>query len=225
MKDVIHFKTGFKELDELINSVNEKELIIIAGRPALGKSTLAINIINNVSKQTKNKILYFNLESPKEVLRQRIIGSNVEIIDDIDSIEEIKEKCEKFKDSISLVVIDYFQFITTSNDYDSIIEMKSYLSRTLKTIALENKIPIIITYQLSRSIEQRDDKRPTLNDLIAEGSIQEDTDKLIYLYSDDYYNNKPLNELELIVAKNRGGKLGVLKLKFNHNTYMFENKI
>ena len=136
MKDVIHFKTGFKELDELINSVNEKELITIAGRPALGKSTLAINIINNVSKQIKNKILYFNLESPKEVLRQRIIGSNVEIIDDIDSIEEIKEKCEKFKDSISLVVIDYFQFITTSNDYVSIIELKSYLSRTLKTLAL-----------------------------------------------------------------------------------------
>lgn len=222
MKDVIHLKTGFKELDELINGINERELITIASRPALGKSTLAIDIINNVSKQTNNKILYFNLESSKETLSQRVIGSNVEIINDIHSIEDIKGRCKELKDSFSFVVIDYFQLITTSNNYDNVMEEKSYISRMIKTIALEYEIPVIVTSQLPRFTEERDDKRPNLHNFIVEGSIQQDTDKLIYLYSDDYYKNKPLNELELIVAKNHGGKLGTVKLKFNHNTYMFE---
>lgn len=219
MKDVIHLKTGFKELDKLINGVNERELITIASRPALGKSTLAIDIINNVSKQTNNKILYFNLESSKESLRQRVIGSNVEIINDI---EDIKERCEEFKSSLSLIVIDYFQLITTPNKYENRNEEKDYIIRILKTMTLDYNIPIIITFQLSRSIDEQDNKRPNLHDLFLVASLQQATDKLIYLYSDDYYNNKPLNEVELIVAKNRGGNLGTIRLKFNKETLSFE---
>ena len=222
MKDVIHLKTGFKELDELINGINERELITIASRPALGKSTLAIDIINNVSKQINNKILYFNLESSEENLRQRIISSNVEIINDTHSIEDIKEKCEELKDRFSLVMIDYFQLITTSNDYDNIIEERSYVSRMIKSIALEYKIPIIVTSQLPHFIEERDDKRPTLHDFRFGSSLQQDTDKLIYIYSGDYYKNQRLKEVELIVTKNRGGKLGTIELKFNRDTCTFE---
>ena len=222
MKDDIHLKTGFKELDELINGINERDLITIASRPALGKSTLAIDIINNVSKKINNKILYFNLESSKEILRQRIIGSNVEIINDIHSIEDIKRRCEELKDNFSLLVIDYFQLITTSNIYDSVMEERSYISRTIKTIALEYEMPVIVTSQIPRFIDKKDDKRPTLHDFIIGSSFQQDTDKLIYLYSNDYYKNQRLNEVELIVTKNRGGKLGMVKLKFNYNTYMFE---
>lgn len=222
MKDDIHLKTGFKELDELINGINERDLITIASRPALGKSTLAIDIINNVSKKINNKILYFNLESSKEILRQRIIGSNVEIINDIHSIEDIKRRCEELKDNFSLLVIDYFQLITTSNIYDSVMEERSYISRTIKTIALEYEMPVIVTSQIPRFIDKKDDKRPTLHDFIIGSSLQQDTDKLIYLYSNDYYKNQRLNEVELIVTKNRGGKLGMVKLKFNYNTYMFE---
>ncbi len=215
-------KTVFDDLDKIIVGLKNGELITIAGRPALGKSSLGISIINNVSKQTDKKILYFNLESPKDILSKRIIGDNVEIIDDIGNIEYIKIKCEEIsKQGISLVVIDYFQLITTSNEYTNRLEEVFYISRILKTLALELDIPIIVLSQLSRSIEEREDKRPKLDDTRTTG-LQQDSDKIICLYSDDYYNRKPLNKVEVIVVKNRGGNLGRIELTFNKDTLTFE---
>lgn len=215
-------KTVFNDLDKIIVGLKNGELITIAGRPALGKSSLGISIINNVSKQTDKKILYFNLESPKDILSKRIIGDNIEIIDDIGNIEYIKIKCEEIsKQGISLVVIDYFQLITTSNEYTNRLEEAFYISRILKTLALELDIPIIVLSQLSRSIEEREDKRPKLDDTRTTG-LQQDSDKIICLYSDDYYNRKPLNKVEVIVVKNRGGNLGRIELTFNKDTLTFE---
>lgn len=118
-------KTGFEKLDNLIKGINGSDYITISSRPGVGKSTFVINIINNVSKQTNDKILYFNLETSKKELENKIKGSNVEIIDTPSiTITEIKDKCEKVaKDGLALVVIDYIQLIslaTMNNDLDEI---------------------------------------------------------------------------------------------------------
>ena len=108
-----NIKTGFNKLDKILNDLNRKEVITIAGRPSLFKTTLCINIINNVLKQTNSKkVLFFTLESSKEILCKSFTSNKVEIIDDVYFIEDIKSKCKKIiKQDTSLVVIDYLQII------------------------------------------------------------------------------------------------------------------
>lgn len=205
----MNLKTNINELDNIIGGLNSKELITIASRPSMGKSTLALNIINNVSKEVKDKILYFNLETSKERLKEVISSDNIEIIDTPNiSIEDIKSKCEEIsKNGLALVVIDYLQLIhTTIND-------NSYIIRTLKLLANELNIPIIILSQLSRPLEERENKRPILEDLSKNSSILQDLDKVIFLYRDSYYNKDyELKDMEIIIAKNSFNSLGTIKV-------------
>lgn len=182
-------KTGFENLDNAIGNLNKKDLIVIASRPNINKGEFAINIINCVSKQTKDNILYFNLELPKNRLKEKIINNNVEIVDTPRlSIEEIKSKCgEISKKGLSLVVIDYIQLV--SGNIDNII-------RTLKLLSIELNVPIIILYNLSKSLEERKDKRTILKNLRV-SSVKEEADKIIYLYKED-----ELDDVGLIVVKN-----------------------
>lgn len=216
----MNLKTGFEKLDNLIGGINEKEFITIASCPGIGKSTFAINIINNIAKHTNDKILYFNLETSKEVLESKITSDNVEIIDTpAITIEEIKSKCEEvFKNGLSLVVIDYAQLIrpATFNIFSS--KILSHASHTLKNMTLELNIPIIILSQLSSKLEEREDKRPRLRDLDAVGSLTQDSDKIVFLYKEDFI----ATDVELIVAKNRSGSTGKIDLVFDGGTQTYK---
>ena len=211
-----------ENIDKITNNLKRGELITIAGRPGMYKTSLGISIVNSISKQTNEKILYVTLESSKDTLKKRFVGNNVQIVDDINDIEDIKSKCEEMsKQGLSLVVIDYMQVITTSNEFDNKLEEKFYISKLLKTLTIELNIPVIVISQLTRSIEERENKRPTLHDTITTG-LQQDSDKIICLYCDNYYNNKSSNIVELIIVKNRNERLGTVKLKFNKDTFTFE---
>lgn len=216
----MNLKTGFEKLDNLIGGINEKEFITIASCPGIGKSTFAINIINNIAKQTDDKILYFNLETSKEVLKSKITSDNVEIIDTpAITIEEIESKCEEVsKNGLSLVVIDYAQLIrpATFNPFSS--KILSQVSHTLKNMTLKLNIPIIILSQLSSKLEEREDKRPRLRDLDAVGSLTQDSDKIVFLYKEDFI----ATDVELIVAKNRSGSTGKIDLVFDSGTQTYK---
>lgn len=216
-------KTGYNELDNLINGLNGGELITIAGRPCMFKSTFCINIINNISKCIDKKILYFNFESSKEILNKRINSIKVEIIGST-PIEDIKNMCYENKQELSLVVIDYLQLVESCESFSNRNEEASYISNILKSIALDLDIPIIVVSNLSRNIDERNDKRPILDDIGTTG-IQQDSDKIICLYSDDRYDEQlfhRINSLDLIVVKNRGGNLGTIKLLLNNGIPTFK---
>lgn len=207
-------KSDYKNTDDLLNIINANDFIVIASRPSMGKSTLGYNIINKVSKRTKGNILYFNYETSKDLLKSKITGNNIEIIDDTTiTIEQIKSKCES-TNNLSLVVIDYIQLIPNSCS-DISVKQIDYISRTLKTITLKLNIPIIVLSQLGRQVEERESKRPILRDLDVIGSLVQDSNKVIFLYRENYYNKEyELNDIELIVAKNRGGSIGTIKMLF-----------
>lgn len=191
--------TGINVLDELV-SLKNKELITIASRPGIGKSTLLLNIVNSVSKQTNNKILYFNFENSKNSLLKKIKNNNIEIIDTPNlSILDIENIIKTYKkEDIALVAIDYLQLINMKNEV-------SEISRELKSLALELNIPVVLISQLSSNSKDI----PTLIDLRKNGALVQDSDVIIFLYN----KKSKLNEnIDLIVAKNRGGSLGTIKI-------------
>lgn len=148
----MNLKTGFENLDNVIGGLHSKDLIGFVSRPGAIKSTLAINIINNVSKQTNKKILYFNLETSKEQLKDKIINENARIIDKPRiTIEEIKSKCEAVEpNGLGLIVIDYIQLIKPKIfNIDATKDIKN-ISQTLKTLAHTLNVPIIVLSQISR---------------------------------------------------------------------------
>jgi strongly similar to replicative DNA helicase len=191
--------TAINALDELV-SLKNKELITIASRPGIGKSTLLLNIVNSVSKQTNNKILYFNFENSKNSLLKKIKNNNIEIIDTPNlSILDIENIIKTYKkEDIALVAIDYLQLINMKNEV-------SEISRELKSLALELNIPVVLISQLSSNSKDI----PTLIDLRKNGTLVQDSDVIIFLYNKE----SKLNEnIDLIVAKNRGGSLGTIKI-------------
>lgn len=206
-------KYNYKSIDNLLDLISAKDFIVIASRPGMGKSTLGYRIINKFSKRTKGNILYFNYEIPKDQLKSKITGNNIVVMDDPSiTIEQIKSICESTTD-LSFVVIDYIQLISSSSNNKNSLEQINYISRTLKLMTLELNIPIIVLSQVYRRVEQRENKRPILRDLDVTGSLVQDSDKVIFLYRESYYNKGyGLNDMELIVAKNRGGSTGVIKM-------------
>lgn len=190
--DVMSLKTGFKNLDNIIN-LKEGELTCIASRPGVGKTTLAIDIVNNISKQINTKILFVSLENSKEQLEKRFINNNIEIITDKLFLIDILKKCREFK-NISLIAIDYLQLIKRESE-DVIKE--------LKNLALELNVPIIITSQLPRTYDKK-----ILKDFDIFGS--ENYDNVLLLYKLDK------NEIKVSV-KNKN-----IDLFFNHDKLKFE---
>lgn len=222
--------TGFYELDNLINGLNKSELIVIASRPAMGKSNLLLNIALNVAVNGKIPVALFNLELSKEQCTERMIAQKslvninkiktnnvnddeakqvkttiIELadapiyIDDTPSIsiQELKEKSFKLKEekNIGLVLIDYLQLINDGKDEN--------ICTSLKNLAIELDVSVIITSQLTTKIDKREDKRPKLSDVNS--VVEEESDVVMFLYSED-------NNREIIVAKNRYGNIGTIKL-------------
>lgn len=243
--------TGLRDLDTKINGLNKSDLLLIAARPAMGKSSLALNIGVNVAKKYKQTVAVFNLEMSREQLAMRLLSgesfvdsqkmltgklsdeewgklamasaslSQTDIrIDDNPSVTvaEMNAKLRRVED-LGLVVIDYLQLMTGSGygrQSENRVQVVGEISRSLKIMAKELNVPVICLSQLSRAVESRTDKRPIMSDLRESGAIEQDADVIMFIYRDDYYNenSEEKNVAECIVAKNRHGETGTVKLQW-----------
>ena len=223
-------KFGIKELDRLINI--ENKLITIASRPGMGKSSLVIKIARNVSTNNNVPIAIFSLDMSKEQMANRLLSDKKLLnnhwtsiteeikklkdftfyIDDTPgiSIDKIIEKCQKLKleKNIGLIIIDYLQLVSyNKNELLSRDKEITNIMARLKKLINEINIPIIITSQLSREPEKRENHRPVLSDFRKSSSIAQNSDVVIFLYSDSHYNQnkKKGNAIEIIIAKNNDG--------------------
>ena len=223
-------KFGIKELDRLINIDNK--LITIASRPGMGKSSLVIKIARNVSTNNNVPIAIFSLDMSKEQMANRLLSDKKLLnnhwtsiteeikklkdftfyIDDTPgiSIDKIIEKCQKLKleKNIGLIIIDYLQLVSyNKNELLSRDKEITNIMARLKKLINEINIPIIITSQLSRKPEKRENHRPVLSDFRKSSSIAQNSDVVIFLYSDSHYNQnkKKGNAIEIIIAKNNDG--------------------
>ena len=243
--------TGLRDLDTRINGLNKSDLLLIAARPAIGKSAFALNIGMNVAKKYKTTVAMFSLEMSREQLALRLLASEsfVELqklttgklseeewgklamasaslsqtdirIDDNPSVTvaDINAKCRRL-DNLGLVVIDYLQLMQSSGygkGNDNRVVVVGEISRSLKIMAKELNVPVICLSQLSRAVESRTDKRPILSDLRESGAIEQDADAVMFLYRDEYYNENTEDKglAECIVAKNRHGETGTVKMQW-----------
>lgn len=251
-------ETGFYDFDKLITGLHEDQLIVLAARPAMGKTALALNIAQNVATKSNKAVAVFSLEMGAESLVERMLSAEGTIInhhirtgnltvnewqrliyaqgqlaeapifiDDTAGVKitDIRARARRLSqetDGLGLIVIDYLQLIQGSRS-DNRQQEVSEISRQLKIIAKELKVPVIALSQISRGVEQRNDKRPIMSDLRESGSIEQDADIVAFLYRDAYYQDKkegqPENDItELIIRKNRHGNLGTVKLYF-HKEY------
>ena len=251
--DISGLSTGLVDLDKFINGLNKSDLMLLAARPAMGKTSLALNIALNVAKKyPKKTVAFFSLEMSKEQLVTRLL-SNESFVDNkklttgqltveewtkigiassalsrtdirVDdnpslSVAEMNAKCRRI-DDLGLVVIDYLQLMTSAGTKTAANENRqqivSDISRSLKIMAKELNVPILCLSQLSRANESRQDKRPMLSDLRESGAIEQDADEVLFIYRDDYYNKNSTeqNVAEVIVAKNRHGEVGTVKLQW-----------
>ena len=257
--------TGLFDLDKITNGFHENELIILAARPAMGKTALALNMATNIALNEKKSVIIFTLEMRAEQLVSRMISATGQIeanklqngnllnddwkrvneamsqlgeaniyIDDSPgvTIGDIKAKSRRVSSidpNLGAIFIDYLTLISTTNKYAGNRQQEvSEISRALKTLALELKIPVICLAQLSRTPELREDKRPILSDLRESGSIEQDADIVAFIYRDDYYHpeNKlddNMSKTEVIVRKNRSGNIGTAEVLFKKNTVSFLN--
>lgn len=233
-------KTGFKELDKIME-INKDDLIIVASRPGMGKTSFVCNIANHVLTKEKEAVLFFELEESKEKIEKRLMLANknikpkflpIYIIDKPSYIEFISLKSKELKKdkNIKLMIIDYLQLIQyakgeSSSYEDEILEVL----KELKVLAKELNIPIIVTSTVSSKCERvksRNDKRPLMDDLIlSRKGIDNYADKVLFIYRDSYYNveNKS-NITEIIVAKNENGKTGTIELEWLSEQLMFCDK-
>ena len=251
-------ETGFYDFDKLTTGLHEDQLIVLAARPAMGKTALALNIAQNVATKSNKAVAVFSLEMGAESLIERMLSAEGTIInhhirtgnltvnewqrliyaqgqlaeapifiDDTAGVKitDIRARARRLSqetDGLGLIVIDYLQLIQGSRS-DNRQQEVSEISRQLKIIAKELKVPVIALSQLSRGVEQRNDKRPIMSDLRESGSIEQDADIVAFLYREAYYQdkkeNQPENDItELIIRKNRHGNLGTVKLYF-HKEY------
>ncbi|WP_074015839.1 replicative DNA helicase [Fusobacterium massiliense] len=260
---ILGIPTGFVDLDRMTGGLNNSDLIILAARPAMGKTAFALNLALNAANISNKNVLIFSLEMPAQQLYQRLLAMESEIgqgkikmgnltedewarmafsmgnlssknifVADLPNtnVLEIRSYARKMKsnDKLDLIVIDYLQLINgtrvSRGEFNRQQEV-SDISRALKGLARELNVPIIALSQLSRSVEQRMDKRPMLSDLRESGAIEQDADIVAFLYREDYYipetENKGISEL--IIGKHRNGAVGTIKLLFLNEITKFKS--
>ena len=244
--------TGLRDLDNKINGLNKSDLVLVAARPAMGKSAFALNLGVNVAKKYNKTVAIFNLEMSREQLALRLLASEgfLELqklvtgklseeewnklcmastalsqtdirIDDNPTVTvaDINAKCRRL-DNLGLVIIDYLQLMNGSGygkgGGENRVTVVGEISRALKIMAKELNVPVICLSQLSRAVESRTDKRPILSDLRESGAIEQDADSVMFLYRDEYYNENSEDKglAECIVAKNRHGETGTVKMQW-----------
>jgi replicative DNA helicase len=254
--------TGFADLDEMTRGLQGGDLIIIAARPSMGKTSLVLNISQYVATQPNLTVGFFSLEMSKESLFLRLLTSEAQIdshrlmsgaigqkdygrishaletlsamrlfIDDSSNISvlEMRAKCRRLmsEHGLNLIVIDYIQLMSGRGRFENRTLELASISRSLKGLAKELSVPIVVLSQLSRGPESRSDHRPQLSDLRESGALEQDADVVGLIYRDDVYNKDPSNPdagtAELIIAKQRNGPTGVIKLAFLREQTRFAN--
>ena len=257
---VIGVPSGFHDLDRMTGGFKDSDLIIVAGRPSMGKTSLALNIALHAALESKKSIAIFSLEMSKEQLTERLLTEQAQIdaqrlhrgllseaeydrvsnalgplgeaaiyIDDTPAMDELtlqlKARQAKMRHNIDLIVVDYLQLMHgRSRGDDNRVQEVSSISRALKGLARELRIPVIAISQLSRAPEQRPDKRPILSDLRESGAIEQDSDVVMFLYRPEYYKSDERPGIaEVIVAKHRNGPTGMIELKFRRDHTRFYN--
>jgi replicative DNA helicase len=250
--------TGFKDLDRLLGGLHPSNLLVIAARPSMGKSTLALNIAAQVAVRGKT-VAIFSLEMSKEELVQRMLcaegGVDSRVIrtgtdndrvwegitkaanklfqapiyvDDssVVNVTDIRAKCRRVERShgLDLVVVDYLQLMQ-GNARENRQQEIAEISRGLKNLAAELKVPIIAVSQLNRSAEQREDKRPRLSDLRESGALEQDADIVMFIYRDEYYRRDTDQKgvAEIQIAKHRSGETGIVNMTFQANYTRFRD--
>ena len=252
--------TGFLELDEMLAGLQPSDLIIVAARPAMGKTSLVLNIAQHVGTKTDLTVGLFSLEMSKEQLFLRMLTSEAGIdghrlrtgflgerdfpklthametlgrarvyIDDSASIGvlEMRAKARRLKaeHGLDLIVIDYIQLMQGRGRFENRVTELASISRALKGLAKELAVPVVVLSQLSRAPENRPHKRPQLSDLRESGALEQDADVVLMIYREDMYEQTEENQglAELIIAKQRNGPTGTVRLAFIREFTRFEN--
>ena len=259
--DVTGVPTGYKDLDLMTSGLQPGDLVIIAGRPSMGKTSLALNIAEYVAIDTGLPAAIFSMEMSSTQLVSRLIGSVGKLnqhkmrtgqLDDNDweklsyALGQLNEapifidegsalnpyevrararRLHKQCGKLGLVVIDYLQLMGTSGSTENRATEISEISRSLKSLAKELNVPVVALSQLNRSVEQRPDKRPVMSDLRDSGAIEQDADVIMFIYRDEVYNPESPDKgvAEIILAKQRNGPVGRVKLTFLGEFTKFEN--
>ena len=261
--DITGVPTGFHDFDRLTSGLQSGDLVILAARPSMGKTALAINIAEHVALNEGLPVAIFSMEMGAAQLAIRIVGSigridqmrlrtgklqdeewprlseSVERLREISlfidetpglTVSELRASARRLArrcDQLGLIVVDYLQLMSggSQGDGENRATELGEISRGLKMLAKELQCPVIALSQLNRSVEQRNDKRPMMSDLRESGAIEQDADVIMFIYRDDYYNkdSKEPGVAEVIIAKQRNGPTGVVKLAFLKPITKFES--
>jgi len=245
--------TGFVDLDEMTRGLQAGDLVIVAARPSMGKTSLVLNIAQHVAGLDHHVVGFFSLEMSKEALFLRLLTSEAQIdshrlmagaiggndyhrishaleklnamtlhIDDTPnlSVLEMRAKARRLQaeHGLGLLVVDYIQLMSSRGRFENRTLELGAISRSLKGLAKELNVPVVVLSQLSRAPEARSDHRPQLSDLRESGALEQDADVVVLIYRDDVYNRDPnspdAGTAELILAKQRNGPTGVVRLAF-----------
>ncbi len=253
---------GFTDLDRLLGGLQKSDLIIVAGRPGMGKTSWLLTVALNAAKAGV-RVAIFSMEMSNEQIVQRLLATETGIsmhklrlgqfkeqewetfvqavdrlsklniyLDDTPALTPIqmRAKCRRLysEHGLDLIILDYLQLMSAGSGYsDNRVQEISFISRSLKQLAREMNVPVLAAAQLSRAVEQRQDKRPQLSDLRESGSIEQDADVVMFIYRDEVYNEhtEHPNQAEIIVAKHRNGPTGMVTLFFRKELTQFANLV
>lgn len=253
--------TGYHDFDEKTSGLQRSDLVIVAGRPSMGKTTYAMNIAEHVAIKSRQPVLIFSMEMPGEAIVMRLLSSLCRIdqlrirtgklhdedwprisstvsmlsesplfIDDTPALgpAELRARARRLAKEhgqLGLIVVDYLQLMQVPGFNENRTAEISEISRSLKSLAKELNVPVIALSQLNRSLEQRADKRPVMSDLRESGAIEQDADLIVFIYRDEVYNDNSPDKgtAEIIIAKQRNGPIGKVRLTFLGQYTCFEN--
>ncbi|NPA92397.1 MAG: replicative DNA helicase [Chloroflexi bacterium] len=258
--EAVGIPTGFYDLDRLLNGLQPSDLIIVAGRPGMGKTGFLLSIAKNAAQRHKKHVAIFSLEMANEQLVQRLLAQETRIdsqrlrtgqisdsewqtltqavdtlseapifLDDTPAITpiQLRTKCRRLhmEYGLDLIMVDYLQLMTSGMRSENRVQEVSQISRNLKALARELNVPVVAAAQLSRAVEQRQDKRPMLSDLRESGSLEQDADVVMFIYRDEVYreDTDKIGIAEIIIAKHRNGPTGSVDLLFLKELAKFEN--
>jgi replicative DNA helicase len=261
---IVGVPTGFTDLDHLTGGLQKSDLIILAARPAVGKTSLALTMAHNTAIKHQRSVAIFSLEMSKEQLVQRLLSMDAAIdqqrlrtgwieddewerivyamgtlseaniwIDDTAGIStvEMRSKARRLQaeHGVDLIIVDYLQLMQSMSGSgkrnENRVQEISEISRNLKGLARELNVPVLALAQLSRAVESRQSKVPQLSDLRESGSIEQDSDIVMFIYRDDVYNpeTERKNIADIIVAKHRNGPVGTISLYFQASQTRFHD--
>ena len=260
--DVTGIATGFTDLDRMTSGLQEGDLIVIAGRPSMGKTSLALNIGEHIALASKMPVAIFSMEMGATQLAMRIMGSTGRLdqqkirtgrlsnedwerlstalgrlndapihIDETPALNALELRARarrlsrQYGGKLGAIVVDYLQLMQAVGEGENRATEISEISRSLKALAKELKVPVIALSQLNRSLEQRPNKRPVMSDLRESGAIEQDADVILFIYRDEVYNPETADKgvAEIIIGKQRNGPIGFVRLAFLGEYTRFEN--